>query len=71
MPRMVHYKTLEYIEEVQRSKCQVYVPGFYLPHYPVLKESNTSTKVGPVFNASCKGVNGVSLYDCLEAGLNL
>lgn len=46
-------------------------PVFYLPHHPVVKEGSTSTKIRPVFNASCRGVNGVSLNDCLDAGPNL
>ncbi len=64
-------ENLGYIEEVQGMKCKADFPVFYLPHHPVLKESSTSTKVRPVFNASCKGANGVSLNDCLEAGPNL
>lgn len=43
-------------------------PVFYLPHRPVVKESSSTTKIRPVFDASAKGVNGVSLNDCLETG---
>ena len=46
-------------------------PVFYLPHHPVVKTQSTSTKVRPVFDASCKGYNGVSLNDCMETGPNL
>ena len=44
---------------------------FYLPCHPHVRESSVSTKIRPVFNASCKGPNGVSLNDCLESGPNL
>lgn len=47
------------------------IPIFYLPHRPVLKESSLTTKIRPVFDASAKGPNGVSLNDCIEAGPNL
>ena len=43
----------------------------YLPHHPHVREASSTTKIRPVFNASCKGGNGVSLNDCLESGPNL
>ena len=43
-------------------------PLFYMPHRPVVRESAVSTKVGPVFDASAKGYNGISLNDCMEIG---
>ena len=46
-------------------------PVFYLPHRPVVRADSTSTKVRPVFDASAKGVNGVSLNDCMEIGPKL
>ena len=45
-------------------------PTYYMPHHPVVKESSTTTKVRPVFDASAKGYNGISLNDCMEAGPN-
>ena len=42
-----------------------------MPHRPVVKESSTTTNVRPVFDASAPCRNGVSLNDCMEAGLNL
>ena len=44
---------------------------FYLPHRPVVKAGSASTKVRPVFDASAKGPNGVSLNDCVEVGPTL
>ncbi|GFO10300.1 gamma-tubulin complex component 4 [Plakobranchus ocellatus] len=58
------------IKEV--SKCEKSEgPIFYLPHRPVVREDSTTTKVRPVFDASAKGYNGISLNDCLETGPNL
>ncbi|XP_035221947.1 uncharacterized protein LOC118194846 [Stegodyphus dumicola] len=42
----------------------------YLPHKGVFKETST-TKLRPVFDASCKDKNSRSLNDCLEKGPNL
>ena len=57
------------IEEVQIGDSDEN-PVFYLPHHPVIKESSLSTKVRPVFDASCKGYNKISLNDCMNAGPN-
>ena len=46
-------------------------PVFYLPHRPVVREASLSTKVRPVFDASAKGDNGVSLNDCMIIGPKL
>lgn len=51
------------VEELQRS-CH------YLPHRAVFKEASATTPIRPVFDASCRTVEGVSLNDCLEKGLN-
>ena len=37
-------------------------------HTPVVRESAVSSKIRPVFDASAKGYNGVSLNDCMEVG---
>lgn len=41
---------------------------YYLPHRPVVKVGSVSTKVRPVFDASARGPNGLSLNDCVEVG---
>ncbi|XP_044740096.1 uncharacterized protein LOC123301423 [Chrysoperla carnea] len=44
--------------------------GHYLPHRHVLK-INSTTRLRPVFDASAKSKNGISLNQCLETGPNL
>ena len=56
------------VEEVPVDEVACSGPVFYMPHHPVVKESAVSTKVRPVFDASAKGFNGVSLNDCMEVG---
>ena len=43
----------------------------FLPHRPVIRETALKTKIRPVFDASAKGANNVSLNDCLCVGPNL
>ena len=59
------------VEEVALVDRKCSGPVFYLPHRPVVRESAVSTKVRPVFDASAKGYNGISLNDCMEVGPNL
>lgn len=55
-----------FIEEVPSKN--VTKPIYYMPHRPVIKESSSTTKVRPVFDASSPCSNGVSLNSCVEAG---
>ncbi|XP_037775533.1 uncharacterized protein LOC119572496 [Penaeus monodon] len=59
------------IEEVPSNEIVSSQPIYYMPHRPVVKESSTSTKIKPVFDASAASYNGVSLNDCLESGPSL
>lgn len=43
-------------------------PYYYLPHHAVIKDSSTTTKIRPVFDASCKTSNGNSLNSELIIG---
>ncbi|UYV82294.1 hypothetical protein LAZ67_21001626 [Cordylochernes scorpioides] len=45
--------------------------GHYSPHRPVFKETNKTTPIRPVYDASCRTVKVMSLNDCLETGPNL
>ena len=59
------------IEEVHcDQKVSPHPATFYMPHRPVVKESGSTTKMMPVFDASAAGRNGVSLNDYMEAGPN-
>ncbi|UYV72420.1 hypothetical protein LAZ67_9003051 [Cordylochernes scorpioides] len=43
----------------------------YLPHQPVVKANSNTTKIRPVFDASCKDKGNLSLNDCLASGPNV
>ena len=68
------------LEEMETSGVIMEVPPeeldsphltYYMPHRPVVKESSSTTKVRPVFDASACGYNGVSLNDCMHTGPQL
>uniref|UniRef100_A0A7M5WXV2 DUF1758 domain-containing protein n=1 Tax=Clytia hemisphaerica TaxID=252671 RepID=A0A7M5WXV2_9CNID len=59
---------IERVPEAQIAKEEGTV--HYIPHRPVIREDKVTTKIRPVFDASCS-VNGVSLNDCLYPGPNL
>ena len=62
------FKQKGYVELVSPTDADY---GFFLPHHPVVRKSESSYRVRPVFDASCKDSRGVSLNDCLEVGPNL
>lgn len=61
------WENLGIIEEVDLNKNE----GHFLAHHPVIRENHESTKIRPVFDASLKGKNEISLNDCLPSGPNL
>ena len=61
-------QSLRVIEEVPLHEQDVPRPVYYMPCRPHVRQSSVSTKCRPVFDASCKGFNGVSLNDCMEVG---
>ena len=65
------YESKGIIEEVPLEEVLQHNPIYYLPHRPVVKLSSSTTKVRPVFDASAKGPNGISLNDCMVTGPSL
>ena len=63
------YERKGYICEVQSEKEQV-TKVWYLPHFPVVRQDKSTSKVRPVFDASAK-YKGVSLNDVLHQGPKL
>ena len=64
----IEYEQEGICEEVPPTELESIHPTYYLPHRPVVRESSSSTKVRPVFDASAASYNGISLNDCLETG---
>jgi len=63
-------ETNKVVEEVPPEEMHSMTRVFYMPHRPVVKETSASTKVRPVFDASAKDGNGLSLNDCFATGPN-
>ncbi|CAG5007379.1 unnamed protein product [Parnassius apollo] len=61
------YIKLGHMERVDQSQLQNKF-AVYLPHHAVVRNDKDTTKVRVVFDASCKGKNGVSLNDDLLIG---
>ncbi|CAB0032775.1 unnamed protein product [Trichogramma brassicae] len=63
------------IESNQMRKVDIppedYGMHYFLPHHAVVKESSTTTRVRPVFNASARNASGQSLNEHLMTGPNL
>lgn len=55
---------------IEEAPDQNVLSGHYIPHHAVIKEASLTTKIRPVFDASCKDYNGVSLNTCLQKGEN-
>ncbi|XP_067207876.1 uncharacterized protein [Linepithema humile] len=64
------YENLSHLEMVPLSEDPTRLP-VYIPHHPVLRVTNTTTKLRVVFNASCRTSNGTSLNDHLLIGQKL
>lgn len=59
------------VTEILSSEVETENPVYYLPHRPVIRTESLTTKIRPIFDASAKGKNGVSLNDCMFTGPNL
>lgn len=72
-----HYQIQEYlrlgfVNKVEKSSTdQETRLEFYLPHRPVVRNDAITTNIRPVFDASARGYQGLSLSDCLDTGDNL
>lgn len=63
---MNEYIELKHMEEVPVNELGN--KSVYLPHHAVVRSDKESTKTRVVFDASCKGSNGISLNDELLSG---
>lgn len=69
--QVIHeYLDLGHMVRINGEDCNK-ADAVYLPHHAVIREDKTTTKVRVVFDASCKGKNGVSLNDTLMIGPTL
>lgn len=64
------YIDLGHMERVQGDDPKR-ATGVYLPHHAVVRDDKSTSKVRIVFDASMKGLNGVSLNDDLMVGPTL
>lgn len=60
------YIKLKHMEEVPDDEIEK--RSVYLPHHAVVRTDKETTKTRVVFDASCKGTNGISLNDELMIG---
>ncbi|XP_054711001.1 uncharacterized protein LOC129220596 [Uloborus diversus] len=67
MKEYLELKHMEPVPETDYAKSEAY----YIPHFPVLRESSTTTKLRVVFDASSKSSSGYSLNDLLMVGPRL
>ncbi|CAB0040783.1 unnamed protein product [Trichogramma brassicae] len=67
MNQMVHSNQMRKVS----IEPQDYGSHYFLPHHAVVKESSTTTRVRPVFNASARNAAGHSLNENLLTGPNL
>ncbi|XP_067205327.1 uncharacterized protein [Linepithema humile] len=67
---LAEYESLGHMTRVDEAEKTEYLP-VYIPHHPVIREDNCTTKLRVVFNASCKTRNGTTLNDCLLIGPKL
>lgn len=61
------YLELGHLEEVPEKQIHSR-KSVYMPHHPVIRDDKETTQTRIVFDASCKGDNGVSLNDEMLTG---
>ena len=65
---MREYQTLGHMSEISYLEDSQDVESYYIPHFPVMRETSSTTPLRVVFNASQKTNNGISLNDTLLVG---
>ncbi|XP_075977746.1 uncharacterized protein LOC142977620 [Anticarsia gemmatalis] len=65
------YLLLGHLEKINDESDKNTDGAVYLPHHAVVRQDKLTTKVRVVYDASCKGTNGVSLNDTLMVGPTL
>lgn len=65
------YLALNHLERIDRESETRTENCVYLPHHAVIREDKETSRTRVVFDASCKGNNGVSLNDALLIGPQL
>ncbi|GFU14043.1 integrase catalytic domain-containing protein [Trichonephila clavipes] len=63
------WEDLQIIEKVPKTEINNF--GYYLPHRPAIKQACQAMKIRPVFDASARDKNQLSLNDCLNRDPNL
>ena len=65
------YLLMGHMEKIYNESERNRSDAVYLPHHAVVRRDKLTTKVRVVYDASCKGANGVSLNDTLMVGPTL
>ncbi|XP_068202710.1 uncharacterized protein [Palaemon carinicauda] len=65
------YESLGIIEEIPSEDLVSQGPIYYMPHRSIVELNSSTTKIRPVFDASARGPNGISLNDCMLTGPSL
>lgn len=68
---LADYLKQQHMKQIKDPYEIGYPYAVYLPHHAVVREDKETTKVRVVYDASCKGVNHVSLNDSLMVGPKL
>nr|CAH0104952.1 unnamed protein product [Daphnia galeata] len=69
--QIMGYLQSGFISKVEAPDQPTTRSEFYLLHRPVIRSQAVTTKIRPVFDASARTDEGLSLNDCLETGENL
>ncbi len=65
------YLTLGHAHIIPQQELLLGAPCYYMPVHGVFKDTSTTTKIRPVFDASAKTNSGYTLNDTLHVGPNL